>query len=95
MTKKRRRFVKINRRIILTKRRFAKIKRRFISVKRRLFCSTFLSPYSAKAKAADKLMPAAFFLCLIAEHIFHFLEEALLFTRRFGLKLFVFVQFVQ
>ena len=35
MTKKRRRFVKINRRIILTKRRFAKIKRRFILTKRR------------------------------------------------------------
>lgn len=61
MTKKRRSFVKINRRIILTKRRFAKIKRRFISVKRRLFLLNFSIPYSAKAKAADKLMPAAFF----------------------------------
>ena len=59
------------------------------------FLLNFSIPYSAKAKAADKLMPAAFFLCLIAEHIFHFLEEALLFTRRFRLKLFVFVQFVQ
>ena len=59
--KKRRCFVKINRRIILTKRRFAKIKRRFISVKTPSFLLNFSIPYSAKAKAADKLMPAAFF----------------------------------
>ena len=93
--KKRRRFVKINRRIILTKRRFAKIKRRFISVKRRLFLLNFSIPLFCKSKSGRQIDACRFFLCLIAEHIFHFLEEALLFTRRFRLKLFVFVQFVQ
>ena len=59
------------------------------------FLLNFSIPLFCKSKSGRQIDACRFFLCLIAEHIFHFLEEALLFTRGFGLKLFVFVQFVQ
>ncbi len=59
------------------------------------FLLNFSIPLFCKSKSGRQIDACRFFLCLIAEHIFHFLEEALLFTRRFRLKLFVFVQFVQ